>query len=201
MSEPAKPLQHQLRTLQAILSATDMPNHDRSISISTSMGRTTANFNILSSATLFITMTVPTQDKANNRTKYRPIERADGVVVLKHPYRPATSPAPSTPKFEKYLPTFVVSARITPRKEAAVLAKREEDFAHIGRNLLGFQSDGYGDLVDAGRGGHNDCSGQIQGLADFMIGLRQIQDGRQSAPMQRFLSEVGPWDSIRLSEI
>jgi hypothetical protein len=192
--------------MQAISSATDSPNNNTSASISASMNGNTATFNILPSAKLSIKMTIPTQAKSKKRTKYRPVERSDGVVVLQRPYRPATLPTPATLKFEKHLPTFAAPVCKTPPQEAAAMARRDEDFAHIGANFREARDVDSDDLVDAGRGGYNDRNGRIEvraghGLPDFMKKLRRVKGNCQSTPMQQFLSEAGPWSPFESSKI
>jgi hypothetical protein len=86
------------------------------------------------------------------------------------------------------------------------MAKRDEDFAHIGANLREAQDVDGDDLVDAGRGGYNDRSGRIEGrgsheLPDFMKELRRVKDNCQLTPMHRLLSEAGPWSPFKSSEI
>lgn len=86
------------------------------------------------------------------------------------------------------------------------MTKRDEDLAHTGGNLLESRNDDGDDLVDAGRGGYNDRSDRIEGfgghgLPDFMKELRRVKDNCQLTPMQRFLSEAGPWSPFESSEI
>lgn len=161
----------------------------------------TSTTSISRSANLTITMTI--QAKSKKRTNYRPIERPDGVVVLQRPYRPATASPQSTPKFEKHVPIFTVPTPSTkpkrdePRRDVTIATeKKEEDFAHVGAHLTENGRDGYNDLVDAGRGGYNDrCDGHAE-LLGSKKGISRIEDASTRSPMQRFLSEEGPWSSF-----
>jgi hypothetical protein len=141
-------------------------------------------------------MTLQLQTKSKTRSKYRPVERADGVVVLHRPYRPATSPPPQAAKFEKHVPTFVVPAPSTkPKpKQKIVLGKVEASFAQVAAHVPGTGKDG---LSEAG---YDDlCQGREE-LLGFLDGLRLLREEGQMAPMQRFLSEAGPWSPVEMRQ-
>jgi hypothetical protein len=142
---------------------------------------TTPTPTISRSSTLAITMALQLQTKSKSRSKYRPIKRADGVVVLQRPYRPATSLLPQALKFEKHLPVFEVPVRTpTPKpqpKRKAVIEIVEADFASMGAHLTGTDN-ALGDEREESWGSLQDVRG------GFM------------APMQRFLGETGPWSVV-----
>jgi hypothetical protein len=148
-------------------------------------------------ATLAITMTIQTGAKPKTRTKYRPTERSDGVIVLQRPYRPATLPHTQAPKFEKHLPTFAVATK-TPKPIATTRRRREEDLAGIGSDLIDTGRDGYNGVVETGRGGYNDrCDGREE-ILNFLKDVQRTQDIRQMSPMQRFLGDTGPWSTFEV---
>ncbi|KAH7091608.1 hypothetical protein FB567DRAFT_277888 [Paraphoma chrysanthemicola] len=160
---------------------------------------TTSRQNISGSASLTITMTIKTQDKSKKRTKYRPIERPDGVVVLQRPYRPATSSSipHQPPTFEKHIPTFVVPTTSKTTKQPPQLQTFEDDLIGIGAHL-DVGRDGYNDLVDAGRGGYNDVNDGREELLDL---VKAFKKSRGTTPWQRFLGESGPWSAFEAHEL
>jgi hypothetical protein len=160
---------------------------------------TTSRPNVSASANLKITMTIKAQDMSKKRTRYRPIERPDGVIVLQRPYRPAACP-PSIqqpPKFEKHLPTFIVPATSKKPVSSAELQTADDDFAGIGAHLE-HGRDGYNEPVDTGRGGYNDIRDSREELWDFMKDNSKPQG---CTPMQRFLADSGPWSAFEPCEM
>jgi hypothetical protein len=141
----------------------------------------TSTTTISRSATLAIAMALQMQTKSKPRPKYRPIERADGVVVLQRPYRPATSPPPQTLHFEKHLPTFDVPARTRTSKPQSkrrvVMEPLKADFAGMGAHLTGTDK-----VLDDERA--------------ESLGSLQDARGGPMAPMQRFLGGTGPWSVV-----
>jgi hypothetical protein len=167
----------------------------------------------------FNTMSPQPQTGSKKRTKYRPVQRSDGVVVLQRPYRPVGSPLPIPPSFfERYLPksddvastTKSVAADSKPQN-LATLTSEAEELASIGTHLVDLGGYVYNDqadagrekgtnLANAGRGGYqeifDDRAKPIGGIVDF---LRQVaQEGEYPTPMQRFLSEAGSWSALEL---
>jgi hypothetical protein len=160
---------------------------------------TTSRPNVSTSANLKITMTIQAQDKSKKRTRYRPIERPDGVIVLQRPYRPAASSSsiPQPPQFEKHLPTFVVPATSKKPRSYAELQTADDDFAGIGAHLE-HGRDGYNEPVDSGRGGYNDIIDGREELWDF---LKSVSKRQGLTPMQRFLGELGSWSTFEEREM
>jgi hypothetical protein len=160
---------------------------------------TTSRPNVSTSANLKITMTIQAQDKSKKRTRYRPVERPDGVIVLQRPYRPATSSSsnPQPPQFEKHLPTFVVPATSKKPRSYAELQTADDDFAGIGAHLE-HGRDGYNEPVDFGRGGYNDVRDSREELWDFM---KDSSKSQGTTPMQRFLTDSGPWGAFEMREM
>ncbi|KAF2030880.1 hypothetical protein EK21DRAFT_88597 [Setomelanomma holmii] len=144
-------------------------------------------------------MTLNTEAKSKRRTKHRPVERPDGVIVLQRPYQPtASSSSPQQPpKFEAHVPTFVVPTKIK-------CPTRKKNAQRVGENLtsIGAQfeqgRDGYNDVVDCGRGGYNDVQNNRQDLSAF---LKEILMSHGLPPMQRFLSEAGPRGAFEMHDI
>jgi hypothetical protein len=178
-------------------------------------------FNVSHSATLSITMSDQPEVKSKKRTKYRPVRRPDGVIVLQRPYRPATSSSPlPVSKIEKHLPAFIVPASKATLNRVAGIKRVDEDLMAIGGCFLSMETNGseemveagrggyqdlvqarrggYQDLMDAGRGGYNDLFGKHDNLANFTEELRQSRTGHQQTPMQCFLSEPGSWSALEL---
>jgi hypothetical protein len=131
-------------------------------------------------------MTVQPQANSKKRTKYRPMERPDGVIVLHRPYRPSTSSLSEAPKFEKHLPTFTVvpAIKVKPRQDGTI-NKGEQEFAYIGAHVTAI-----------GRGGYNDvCYGRKE-----LGNVGQLRENGHGTPMQRFLGEMGPWSAFELRD-
>ncbi|KAH7081194.1 hypothetical protein BKA63DRAFT_203753 [Paraphoma chrysanthemicola] len=160
---------------------------------------TTSRSTISRSASLKITMTIKTQDKSKKRTKYRPIERLDGVVVLQRPYRPATASSipQQPPTFEKHIPTFVVPTTSKTTQLPPKLRTFEDNLIGVGAHLDAGR-DGYNDMVDAGRGGYNDMNDGREELLDLVRTFKQSQG---KTPMQQFLVESGPWSTFEAHEM
>jgi hypothetical protein len=91
-----------------------------------------------------------------------------------------------------------------------VVTKRmEEDLADMGGNLKDADTEicnetaeagrgGYHDLMEAGRDGYNDQCG----THDRTLNLTgRPQTYYQQTPMQRFLSEAGPWSALDLHNV
>jgi hypothetical protein len=169
--------------------------------------------NISPLATLAIAMTIQVEAKSKKRTKYRPVKRPDGVVVLQRPYRPAaTSLSLQAPIFEKHLPTFIVPASIAKPNRVVVMKRLGEDLVGIGGDIKDADTEicnemaetgrgGYHDLVEAGRDGYNDQCGTHDRPLNPTEELRRLQKDCQGTPMQRFLSEAGPWSALNLRDI
>jgi hypothetical protein len=163
---------------------------------------------ISQSATLSIIMTIRTEAKANKRTKYRPVQRPDGVIVLQRPYRPATSSlSPQVPMFEKHTPTFILPASTAKRNQGPTMNRVGQDLAGIGGNLMDTKIDGcfnmegagragYHNMMEAGQGGYNDHCGRYERASKFTEELRQHQTECRRTPTRRFLSEAGPWSAF-----
>jgi hypothetical protein len=177
-------------------------------------------FNISTSANLKITMKISTQSEPKKRTRYRPVERQDGVVVLQRPYRPSAS-TPQLAKFEKHIPVFASSTRKSKPRTSAALKRTEEDvvgmgaqFAEMGKdgynNLMDAGRDGYNDLLDAGRGSFNELHLEwtpqeeaIDEREDILAVVRHFSNVAQRprlSPMQRFHNERGAWSPHGLRE-
>jgi hypothetical protein len=175
--------------------------------------------NISRSATLFITMTVQSEAKSKKRTKYRPVQRPDGVIVLQRPYRPTTSPPPpQVSMFEKHLPTFIVPASTTKPNRVAATKRIDEELAGIGSCFLDINTNGCGKMADAGRGGYqdvimegrggyqdllkagrdgyNDLFGKDESAANVTEELGRPRAEYQRTPMQRFLSGPESWSVL-----
>lgn len=155
--------------------------------------------NISRSASLKVAMTIKTQDKSKKRTKYRPIERPDGVIVLQRQYRPATSSLiPQQPHtFKKHIPTFIVPTTSKITEPSPKLRPFEDGLIGIGAHLDAGR-DGYNDLVDTGRGGYNDMNDGREELLDLAKTFKKSQG---MTPMQRFLGESGPWSGFDAHEM
>lgn len=176
---------------------------------------------ISTSSNLSITMSLHPQAKPKERTKYRPIQRSDGVIVLQRPYRPVGSPPTAQAStFEKHLPIFSISASspkstsaISKPRKAASTTSQPEDLTSKGASLVEMGRHGYNDAVDAGRGGYNDlvdvgqggyqetCDEErkgIEGIVDFLSTFSEHQKSHHTMPMQRFLGESGPWTACKL---
>jgi hypothetical protein len=165
------------------------------------------------SANLAIAMTIQTESKSKKRTKYRPVKRPDGVIVLQRPYRPAaTSLSPQAPIFEKHLPIFIVPASIAKSNRGVVMKRMGEDLANFGGNLKDAEISrgdemaeagrgGYQNLIEAGQDGYNDQCGTRDRTLDLTGELRGLDTDYQKTPMQRFLSEAGPWSAMHLLDI
>jgi hypothetical protein len=156
-----------------------------------------------SSLQLSTAMTIQTQAKSKKRTKYRPVQRPDGVVVLQRPYRPASFMVPQALVFEKHQPTFVVPAsnakpaamaeHITP-KQIAVVKVRHKDLVDIGAHLAEFGRGGCNDHLDAGSD-KNEVLYEL-GQDELLVVMEDVQGRQQLAPMERFLVEEDPWSTI-----
>jgi hypothetical protein len=178
-------------------------------------------FNVSHPATFSITMAVQPEVKSKRRTKYRPVQRPDGVIVLQRPYRPATSSPPlQVSTFENHLPVFIVPASKATLNRVTGTKRVDEDLTAIGGCFLGMDTNGseemveagrggyqdlaqagrggYQDLMEAGRGGYNDLFGKHDNMANFTEELRQPRTGHQKTPMQCFLSEPGSWSALEL---
>jgi hypothetical protein len=183
-----------------------------------------STINISQSTTLFITMTVQPEVKSKKRTKYRPVQRPDGVIVLQRPYRPATSlPPPQVSIFEKHLPTFIVPASTAKPKLVAATKRVDGELTGMGSCFLDMDTNGPGDVVEAGRGGYqdlvvegtgyyqdlleagrdgyNDLFGKHESTANLTKELRRPRTDYQSTPMQRFLSEPESWSVMELRNV
>lgn len=161
----------------------------------------TSTTNISSLPTLKITMTIQTQAKPKRNTKYRPVERPDGVVVLQRPYHhPAALPAPNAPKFEKHIPTFAAPKSPTRPTQENAIKRIKEDLPHIGGSFVDAGRDGYNELMQAGRGGYQEISEQAKGLMEFLEGFGGNETTRHMTPMQRFLDAAGPWSTHELRQ-
>jgi hypothetical protein len=170
-------------------------------------------FNVSHSATLSITMADQPEVKSKRRTKYRPVQRSDGVIVLQRPYRPTTSSPPlQVSTFENHLPTFIVPASKATLNRVTGTKRVDEDLTAIGSYFPGMETNGseemvgagrgcYQDLMEAGRGGYNDIFGKHDNMANFTEELRQPRTGHHKTPMQCFLSEPGPWSSLELRNV
>jgi hypothetical protein len=158
---------------------------------------TTSNIDISALATLSITMTIQAEAKPKKRTKYRPVQRPDGVIVLQRPYRPTASPAPA-PKFEKHLPTFVVP---TATHKQQSTRRRDEDLAGVGSRLTETGGEDNNDSLEAGRGGYNDPCYRSEEVWGFLEDVQRTRNNRQITPMQRFLGESGPWSTFESREV
>jgi hypothetical protein len=187
--------------------------------------QTNNTINILQSATLFITMTVQPDVKSKKRTKYRPVQRPDGVIVLQRPYRPATSSSssPQMSTFEKHLPTFIVPASTARPKLVAATKRMDDELTGMGSCFLDMDTNGPGDMVKVGRGGYqdlvvegtgcyqdlletgrdgyNDLLEKHDGTANFTKELRRSRTDYQSTPMQRFLSGPESWSVLQLRNV
>jgi hypothetical protein len=127
------------------------------------------------SASLTVTMTIQSQTK---RTKYRPIKRPDGVIVLQRPYRPSPQPV----KFEKHVRIFD-----GPASRASKDGKRmDESLRGVGAR---FGEGGRDEGSEAGNG----VVGEPEEKFQFPREDAWMTKVLESLPMQRFLSEEGPW--------
>jgi hypothetical protein len=143
-------------------------------------------------------MTIQAEAKPKRRTKYRPVQRPDGVIVLQRPYHPTTLPSAPAPKFEKHLPTFVVPTATHKQKDK--IRRRDEDLAGVGSILMETGGGDNNDSLKAGRGGYNDpCCGSEE-VWDFLEDAQRTLNNRQITPMQRFLGESGPWSTLESRE-
>jgi hypothetical protein len=147
-----------------------------------------------------MTIQLPPKSKSKRRTKYRAVERQDGLIVLQRPYQPANS-APRQPiRFEKHLPIFETpsSAPSSKKMKKSLIAlNNEHDFAHIGSHLAEIMEKDAGTHGVAETCGHDDVENVEKELDDILASLELCPVDRVLTPMQRFLSELGPWHPLR----
>jgi hypothetical protein len=177
--------------------------------------------NISTSANLSITMKINTKAEPKKRTRYRPVERQDEVIVLQRPYRPSAS-TPQSNKFEEHVPVFAVSTSKAKLRTCAALKRTDEDLVRLGAQFGEEGRDGCNDLVDAERGGYNALMDAGRGGYNDLMdagrdGYNDLLDGREDnstilsdfstvaqrprlSPMQRFLNECGAWNTCELRE-
>lgn len=162
-----------------------------SINVNTTMTNNNSTA-IPQTADLKITMTTQPPSIQKRRTKYRPIARPDGLIVLQRPYQPANSPVQQPLQFEKHLPIFPISpASAKTSKIRKPIKPSQEDFAQIGGHFQDGGRDGYNGLVNAGRGGYNaPVDAATEENFDLEAGMADL------TPMQRFLCEAGPWTAV-----
>ncbi|OAL00953.1 hypothetical protein IQ06DRAFT_293114 [Phaeosphaeriaceae sp. SRC1lsM3a] len=161
---------------------------------------TTPTTDISPIATLRITMTIQTQSKSTKRTKYRPVERPDGVIVLQRPYHPATLPAPKAPKFEKHIPTFATPSSSKKATQEKAIKQMKDDLTCLGSSFQDMGREGYNEMMHAGRGGYNDICEQREELDEFLEGFEGYEMSRQISSMQRFLNDAGAWSMHNLRQ-
>jgi hypothetical protein len=166
-------------------------------------GTITASNNILASSNLSITMTLQAQTKSKKRTEYHPLQRPDGVIVLKRPYRPAALSSPPAFKFEKHIPVLHAPAstkhRPTTKLEPSTAAKvRVDDLVGIGAHLTEFGRGGYNDVTDVERGGHADVGeGDLENVLEF---IEAFQARRRLTSIQHFLREAASWSVFEMRD-
>ncbi|KAH8724460.1 hypothetical protein GQ44DRAFT_727814 [Phaeosphaeriaceae sp. PMI808] len=152
----------------------------------------------LASAELRTTMVIQPPVKSKKKAKYRPCQRLDGVVVLQRQYRPNASPLPKAFKFEKHIPTFSASATQTKPKE--MNRQTRGDCAYVGAHLEEDLWIGHDELLTAGRGGYDGIFNGRKQMFSPCQNNSDPQEGILETPMQRFLSEQGPWNSLDTQE-
>ena len=139
------------------------------------------------------------ESKSKRRTKYRAVERQDGLIVLQRPYQSVSSVPQQPLRFEKHLPIFEKPSPVPPPKKMKrimVALGNEHDLAHIGSHLAeNVKGDG-GEIEVAETCGYNDVGDIEKDLEDILAGLELCPVDHGLTPMQRFLSELGPWDCL-----
>lgn len=150
-------------------------------------------------ANLKITLNMQSQPKSKRQTKYRPIERPDGVIVLQRPYRPATSPPQQFQRFEKHVPTFTVPKASVKLRSIAAVKRTEDDLVCVGSQFAESGRDGYNDLADAGRSGYNDVA-EAREVKYFLKDFRRGGQDLRGLPMQRYLGEEGSWSEFAMRD-
>jgi len=197
--------------------------------VPTNFKNTIASFHTIpSSATLNITMNINAH-VPNKHTRYRPVERSDGVVVLQRPYRPAaTLPISQSNKFEKHVPTYTVASSAPEPRTSAAQKRTEDDLVGVGAQievqrrggyngfvdagrggddeLVAAGRDGYNDLELAGRGGYNEILSdwkpheEAMDMSAILSEFSKVARRPGLSQMQRFLNEGGPWSTYDLRE-
>jgi hypothetical protein len=143
---------------------------------------------IPSAAKLNITMSLEKHSK--RRSKYQPIERPDGVIVLQRPYQPLTSPPQQQPTFIKHLHTFAAPCPSSQRVGAQPRIGAR-GLVHIGSQFTECGRGGYNTPFDAGRGGYNGVFDEHE--EDAVVGSEEMLGSKQLSPMERYLTGVEPW--------
>ncbi|KAH7409854.1 hypothetical protein DE146DRAFT_643164 [Phaeosphaeria sp. MPI-PUGE-AT-0046c] len=165
-----------------------------------STGSITSTTQISTSASLKITMAIKSHAKSTKRTKYRPIERSDGVVVLQRPYHPATLPALKAPTFEKHVPTFAAPKPSTTATQETAMNRHKDDLTYLGSGCLDMGRAGDNEVLQAGRSGYNGICENVKNLKGFLEGSAVRETSRYMSPMQCFLDDAGPWSPHNLRE-
>lgn len=115
---------------------------------------TCTTHNVTPSADLSITITVIYKSKPKRRTRYRIVERSDGVIIEQPRYQPEDSPPKEEFKFVKSL--FTIGNPPTMKKPSQAIHKQADaDLLQIGTFLLDCGRNGYNGPVDNGRDGYN----------------------------------------------
>lgn len=162
-----------------------------------------AKINIISSTQLAINMNVQhyTKTSSKRRTKYRPVQRIDGVVTEYPRYQVKGAPVQEAFKFEKHIFTLDgIRGPSTIGVGSPESAEREKDLRGVGAFAEAYGRDGYNRIVEYGRGGYNaptPMHAKRNGYADFPD-QRPIDSCAGLAPMQRFLEETGSWSEVSL---
>ncbi|KAF2822856.1 hypothetical protein CC86DRAFT_409634 [Ophiobolus disseminans] len=141
-------------------------------------------------------MPIQHEAKPKKRTKYRPVQRPDGVIVLQRLYRPQAQ----SHKFEQHLPTFDMPTTTTKPRTSAAIKRTEEDLACMGAQFTEQGRIEYNDPVDAGRGGYNDVADGSKDILDFLKGFSKHGQSSRVSPMLRFLDGAGPWSPFGMEE-
>jgi hypothetical protein len=160
----------------------------------------TSTISVPRSANLTITMTFLEEARSKKRTKYRPVERQDGVIVLQRQYQPSSLPPQQPLKFEKHLPIFTGPTSTSKPKTAVTPHDMENDLMLIGAHFHEHGRNEDNDLTDTGRGGYNDQCDGLAAILNFVKGCSKIGETSRQWPMQRFLGEQGPWSSLEMHE-
>ena len=145
-------------------------------------------------------MTIQNEAKSKKQTKYRSVERQDGVIVLRRQYRPSSLPPQQLLKFEKHIPTFTVPSSTSKPKTKVTLDNIEEELMQIGAQFNEEGRSENNDLVDAGRGGYNDPHDGLEDILNFNRGCWKTAEISRLSPMQRFLTGAGPWSPLEMRE-
>ena len=146
-------------------------------------------------------MTIQNEAKSKQQTKYRPVERQDGVIVLRRQYRPSSLPPQQPFTFEKRLPTYTVPTSTSKPKIKVTPGDVEGDLMQVGAQFTEQGREGYNDLADAGRGGYHDHCGGLQDILNFAEGCSRVGEASRLSPMQRFLvGDAGPWSLLEMRE-